>query len=206
MSRFERLCQLGRRVGCANICTCAYMPPEIEALPVTEAYRGSPPLQVRAPNGFNWDAFWGSAVARVVRMARVARRHGQNLIVEDRVGDFVSTSDGVLKLIEDADEPKAGCPPDVAHTHASKEHIDLVIPKLSTHLMYVHLADNDGTHSYHLPAGCGNTDFPAVFRGLRSIHYDGYFNVDYGGVPSEQILTEVTEGRKYFVECSKKFE
>ena len=199
--RFERLCQFTSSVGCDTACICAYMPPEIQGVPGSEAYRGSPPLQVRVPKGFDWDAFWDNAVSRFAAMARVAARHGQSLIIENRVGDFVNTSDGVLKLIEDAGEPNAGCLLDLAHTHATKEHFDLVIPKLIRRLKYVHLADNDGTFPYHLPAGCGNIDFPAVFRSLQAVGYDGYVNVDYGGVPPDRILSEVTQGRRYFGEC-----
>lgn len=198
---FARLCHFTESVNCDNACICAYMPPEIEGVPGTEAYRGSPPLQVRVPEAFNWPAFWDNAVARLAEMARIAARHGQNLIIENRVGDFVSTSDGVLKLIEDAGESNAGCLLDVAHTHATKEHLDLVIPKLKDRLMYVHLADNDSTRSYHLPAGRGNIDFPAVFSSLHAIGYDGYVNVDYGGVPSDEILSEVRAGREYFARC-----
>jgi sugar phosphate isomerase/epimerase len=201
LRRFERLCQFIQNVGCESVCICAYMPPEIEGVAGTEAYRGSPPLQVRVPAGFRWEAFWTNATARLGDMARVAARHGQRLIIENRVGDFVSTSDGVLKLIEDAGEPNVGCLLDLAHAHATKEHFDLIIPKLSKRLMYVHLADNDGSFSYHLPAGRGTIDFPAIFRSLQAVGYDGYVNVDYGGVPSDQILDEVTKGRHYFSQC-----
>ena len=201
LRRFERLCQFIENVRCDAACICAYMPPEIEGVAGTEAYRGSPPLQVRVPKGFRWDIFWTNATARLSDMARVAARHGQKLIIENRVGDFVSTSDGVLKLIEDAGEANAGCLLDLAHAHATKEHFDLVIPKLSKRLMYVHLADNDGSFSYHLPAGRGNIDFPAIFRSLDAVGYDGYVNVDYGGVPADRILDEVTKGRQYFGQC-----
>jgi sugar phosphate isomerase/epimerase len=199
--RFDRLCQFIKDVGCSTVCICAYMPPEIEGVPGSEAYRGSPPLQVRVPSGFQWKPFWDNAVTRFAQMARIAAQSGQRLVIENRIGDFVSTSDGVLHLIEDAGEPNAGCLLDLAHTHAAKEHFDLVIPKLREHLMYVHLADNDGSFSYHLPAGRGNIDFPAVFRNLKAVGYDGYINVDYGGVPPDQILTEVRKGREYFAQC-----
>lgn len=201
MERFERLVRFVNSIGCDTTCICAYMPPEIKGVPGTEAYRGSPPLQVRVPKGFSWDAFWSNAVARFAQMARICARYEQRLIIENRVGDFVSTSDGVLKLIEDAGEPNGGCLLDLAHTHATKEHLDLVIPKLRKRLMYVHLADNDGTFPYHLPAGRGKIDFPAVFRALHAVDYDGYVNVDYGGVPPDQILEEVTKGRDYFARC-----
>src|SRR5207247_443941 len=84
---------------------------------------------------------------------------------------------------------------------ATKEHLDLIIPKLRRRLMYVHLAHNDGTFPNHLPAGGGAIDFPAVFRSLNAIGYSGYVNVDYGGVPADQILADVGRGREYFATC-----
>lgn len=201
LTLYRRYCKFAREVGCDNVCICAYMPPEIEGVAGTEAYRGSPPLQVRVPTGFEWESFWANAVRRLSEMARIAADHGQQLIIENRVGDFVSTSDGVLRLIEDAGEPNAGCLLDLAHCHATKEHFDLVIPKLKKRLMYVHLADNDGSYSYHLPAGRGNIDFPAVFQSLLNAGFDGYANVDYGGVSADEILEEVQRGRLYFAGC-----
>lgn len=201
LRRFERLCQFIQHVDCDTVCICAYIPPEIAGVPGSEAYRGSPPLQVRVPTGFVWESFWENAVGRFAQMARVAARYDQRLVIENRVGDFISTSDGVLRLLEDAAESNAGCLLDLAHTHASKEHFDLVIPKLRKHIMYVHLADNDGSFSYHLPAGRGTIDFPSLFRSLKAIGYDGYVNVDYGGVPANEILGEVQKGRAYFAQC-----
>ena len=64
--------------------------------------------------------------------------------------------------------------------------------------MYVHLADNDGSYSYHLPAGQGNVDFLALFRALKAAGYSGYANVDFGGVPSDQIWEEGKRGREDF--------
>ena len=198
LALYRRYCEFAREVECDNVCICAYMPPEIEGVPGTEAYRGSPPLQVRVPRSFDWPSFWANAAHRLGQMARIAADYGQNLIIENRVGDFVSTSDGVLRLIEDAGEPNAFCLLDLAHCHATKEHFDLVIPKLGKRLAYVHLADNDGSFSYHLPAGRGNIDFQAIFRSLLAIGFEGYANVDYGGVPADQILAEVERGRQLF--------
>jgi len=199
--RFGRLCQFIEDIGCLTVCICAYMPPEIKGVPGSEPYPGGAPLQVRVPAGFMWSHFWDNAVSQFSGMARTAAEHGLQLIIENRVGDFVSTSDGVLKLIEEAGEPNAGCLLDVAHTHATKEHLDLVIAKLAKHLKYVHLADNDGSFPYHLPAGRGSIDFPAIFRALRAVEYKGYMNVDYGGVQPDQIFNEVRNGREYFAKC-----
>ncbi len=201
LERYELLCRFVDDINCEIVCICAYMPKDIQGVPGTETYRGSPPLQVRVPAGFNWPQFWNNAVDRFGRMARIAAKHGQKLVIENRVGDFVNTSDGVLKLIEDAGEDNAGCLLDVAHTNASKEHLALVIPKMKEHLLYVHLADNDGTYPYHLPAGKGKIDFKAIFKSLIDIGYAGFANVDFGGVSAEQIWEEVKRGRVLFEGC-----
>ena len=54
----------------------------------------------------------------------------------------------------------------VAHVHAGKEYLALVIPKLARLIELVHLSDNDGTLAHHYSPGKGNIDFPAVLRSL----------------------------------------
>ncbi|HBY98215.1 MAG: sugar phosphate isomerase/epimerase [Ardenticatenaceae bacterium] len=199
--RFARLCDLAEELDCDTVGICAYVPDEIQKIAGTELYPGSPPLGLRLPPGFEWQVFWENAVSRFRNMCRIAAQHGQRLVIENRVGDWVSTSDGVLRLIEEAGEPNGGALLDLAHTNASKEPLGLVIEKLKPRLMYVHLADNDGTAQYHWPAGRGNIDFPEVFRSLRNAGYDGFANVDFGGVPPDQIWTETGRGREYFEAC-----
>lgn len=200
LQRFGKLTSFIEQVGCDTACICAYMPGEIEMVAGTELYPGSPATQVRVPSGFDWDAFWDNAVARFRQMARIAANRDQRLVIENRVGDFVNTSDGALRLVEDAGEPNGGLLLDIAHMHATKEYYELVVPKMGKRLMYVHLADNDGSASYHLPAGRGNVDFPGLFQTLKATGYTGYTNVDYGGVPSDEIAEEVKRGREYFEE------
>lgn len=204
--RFARLADFVAELGCPTAIICAYMPQEIEKVQGSEVYRGSPPLQVQLPEHFNWERFWENAVKRFANLCRISAARGLGLAIENRVGDFVSTSDGVLNLIREAGEPNSGALLDVAHANATKEPLELVIAKLGSRLMYVHLADNDGTSSLHLPAGQGNIDFMTVFRRLKAIGYDGYVNVDFGGVPSDQIWEEVRRGREYFARCLARVE
>jgi len=196
--RFDLASQYIADIGCHAACICAYMPGEIEMVAGTEVYAGSPATQIRVPRDFDWQVFWDNAVSRFRQMAKIAGGRGQQLIIENRVGDFVNSSDGALKLVEDAGEPNGGLLLDVAHMHASKEYFQLVVPKLGKRLMYVHLADNDGSFSHHLPAGQGNVDFLALFQTLKAAGYSGYTNVDFGGVPPDKIWDEVKRGREYF--------
>jgi len=198
MRRFDLASRFAGDVGCDVACICAYMPKEIEMITGTEIYAGSPATQIRVPPGFDWRAFWDNAVLRFRQMAQSVAARGQRLVIENRVGDFVNTSDGALKLVEDAGEPNGGILLDIAHMYATKEYFELVVPKMGKRLMYVHLADNDGSFSYHLPAGQGNIDFPSLLQALKAAGYDGYTNVDFGGVPPDNIWDEVKRGREYF--------
>ena len=198
LRRFDLASQFISDVGCDTACICAYMPSEIEMIAGTEVYAGSPATQIRVPLGFDWQIFWDNAVTRFRQMAQLAAARGQQLIIENRVGDFVNTSDGALQLVEDAGEPNGGLLLDVAHMHASKEFFELVVPKLGKRLRYIHLADNDGSFSHHLPAGQGNIDFLALYKTLESAGYVGYTNVDFGGVPPEKIWEEAKRGREFF--------
>jgi sugar phosphate isomerase/epimerase len=198
MRRFDLATQFIEEVGCEAACICAYMPKDVEMVAGTEVYKGSPPTQIRVPDSFDWNEFWDNAVNRFRQMAKIAASRGQKLIIENRVGDFFNSSDGALRFVEDAGEPNGGLLLDVAHMHASKEYFQFVVPKLGKRLMYVHLADNDGTVSRHLPAGQGNIDFPALFKTLHLTGYRGYTNVDFGGVPPDEIWEEAQRGREYF--------
>ena len=104
MRRFDIATQLIEEVGCEAACICAYMPKDVEMVAGTEVYRGSPPTQIRVPENFDWNTFWDNAVSRFRQMAKIAASRGQKLIIENRVGDFVNSSDGALKLVEDAGE------------------------------------------------------------------------------------------------------
>jgi sugar phosphate isomerase/epimerase len=199
--RFERLADFIAQLGCTTAIICAYMPQEIEQVKGTEAYRGSPPLRIRLPEGFEWQRFWENTIKRFADLCRIAGARDQRLVIENRVGDFVSSSDGVMALVREAGEPNGGVLLDVAHANATKEPLELVIAKLKKYLMYVHLSDNDGTSSAHMPAGQGNIDFSSLLRRLKEIGYVGFVNVDFGGVPATQIWEEVRKGREYFENC-----
>lgn len=204
--KFTRLASFGKKMNCENLIICAYNPPEIENEPGSEEYQGSPRLNIRLPDNFDWDVFWINAVKTFKGLCKIAAKNDQKLIIENRIGDFISSSDGVLALIEQADEPNGGVLLDVAHANATKESMELIIAKLKNHIMYVHLSDNDGSSSAHMPAGEGNINFLNIFRRLTKIDYSGYANVDFGGVPPNKIWQEVKNGREYFEQCLDKID
>jgi sugar phosphate isomerase/epimerase len=185
------------------VAICGYMPPEIRPQG-TELYVGGPPTSVNVPDNFSWQRFWENAVDMVTQFATIAGRKGLSLIVETRANDVFSSTDAVMKLIVDVEQElsaggetcELGVILDIAHVHAGKEYLALVIPKLGRRIKLVHLSDNDSTQAYHYSPGKGTIDFPAVIKSLKRVDYDGYLIVDTSGVPN--IVDEAVKARDYY--------
>lgn len=192
---FDALTDLIFELGSPMVSICGYMPPEIRPYG-TELYVGGPPTAVSVSDDFSWPRFWSNAVNTVEQCAAIAKRKGLILTVETRANDVFSSTDAVMKLIKETGADNVGIILDVAHVHAGKEYLALVIPKLGNLIKLVHLSDNDGTNAYHHSPGSGIIDFPAVIRDLNRIGFNGYLIVDTSGV--DNIVEEAVRARDYY--------
>ena len=192
---FNVLTDMVVKLGSPLVTICGYIPPEIRPQG-TELYVGGPPTAVSVDDDFSWPEFWHNAVDVVGQCAAIAQDRGLALAIETRANDVFSSTDAVLNLLEESGASNAGVILDVAHVHAGKEYLALVIPKLRERIKLVHLADNDSTQAYHRSPGDGNIDFAAVIRSLQRIGYDGYLVVDTSGV--DDIVAEAVKAKDYY--------
>ncbi|RPI26537.1 MAG: sugar phosphate isomerase/epimerase [Acidobacteria bacterium] len=195
ISDFDAITDLIAELSCPMVAICGYMPPEIRPKG-TELYVGGPPTAVTVGDDFSWPKFWSNAVDLVRRLAETANSKGLTLTVETRANDVFSSTDAVMNLLRESGAKNAGVILDVAHVHAGKEYLALVIPKLDGLIKLVHLSDNDGTNAYHYSPGQGNIDFPAVISSLKRAGFDGFLVVDTAGVPN--IVEEAVRARDYY--------
>ena len=192
---FDALTDLIAQLGSPLVAICGYMPPEIRPQG-TELYVGGPPTAVSVGDDFSWPAFWANAVDVFRRCAEMAAAKGLDLIIETRANDVFSSTDALINLIKESGAKNSGVILDVAHVHAGKEYLALVIPKLGKLIKLVHFSDNDGTMAYHYAPGKGIIDFPAVVRSLKRAGFDGTIIVDISGVPN--IVDEAVRARTLF--------
>jgi sugar phosphate isomerase/epimerase len=192
---FDALTDLIVDLGAPLVTVCGYMPPEIRP-EGTQLYRGGPPTSVRVGDDFSWPHFWQNAVDVIAGCGAIAQRKGLTLLIETRANDVFSSTDAIMNLIRDAGLPNLGVILDVAHVHAGKEYLALVIPKLGKQIKLVHFSDNDGTQAYHYAPGAGTIDFPSVVRSLKRAGFDGTIVVDISGV--DNIVPEAIKARDYF--------
>jgi sugar phosphate isomerase/epimerase len=200
---FDGITDLIVALGSPLVTICGYMPPEIRPQG-TELYVGGPPTAVSVSDDFSWPVFWANAVDVVAQLAAIAGKKGLTLAIETRANDIFSSTDALMNLIREAQAVlkrhdnvcEMGVILDVAHVHAGKEYLGLVVPKLGSLIKLVHFSDNDGTNAYHYSPGQGNIDFKAVVRSLKHVGYDGYIIVDTSGV--ENIVAEAAKARDYY--------
>lgn len=137
------------------------------------------------------------------RCSRIAEEYGLKFVIEPRIGETVSNSDAMLKLIEDVGEDSFGAVLDTGHLHAAKEMLPLSIEKLGNRIIYVHVSDNDGGDNYHWTPGKGTINWDSVFKALRKHNYKGYIAIDVGGHDiRDRLDEEVLEARKFIEQKS----
>lgn len=131
---------------------------------------------------FDWNQQWEVLVENIKWAAQKAKKAGLKLIIEPRVGEIISNTDSMLRLIDAVDEPNLGAILDTGHQYAQKEILPLSILKLNDRLMYLHLSDNDGTKNDHFVPGQGTIDWIGVFEALKKINFKGYAGLDIAKV------------------------
>lgn len=140
--------------------------------------------QVEVDPAFRWDDLWGWLTDSMGACADEADRAGLKLCLEPRVGEIVSNTDALLRLMEAVDSDNFGAVLDTGHLHAQKEILPLSVEKLGSRIQYVHASDNDGQTNQHLAPGKGTVDWDGVFLALKKHAFSGYVAVDVGNVPN----------------------
>src|ERR1043166_6674085 len=141
-------------------------------------------FEVRIPKGFSWARQWAALVDGISRCKRIANRGGLTLLVEPRVGEMVSNTEAMLRLIDAVGAKGFGVGFDTGHQHGQKELLPLSVMKLGKAIKYVHASDNDGRTNAHHAIGDGAIDWPGVFEALRRVGFAGWVGVDVGQVPN----------------------
>lgn len=183
--------------GARTVHVCSFTPPVefLGAQPYVGGIAFRQEYRVRMADDFDFAQTWAILAESVQRCADIAKEEGLDLIIEPRVGETVSGTDSMLRLMDRVARPNFKANFDCAHLQAQKELLPLSARKLSGRIAGVHVADNDGGDNRHLMPGDGTIDFESVFLELHRQGYDGPIGVDLGSLPNL--------GKQY-AECARK--
>jgi len=182
---FKRAIEIAQFFDCATIQGDSFTP--------LLRFRGDAPYQESISYGkhfsvevdpkFDWKRQWDAMVESFSFFTTAAKKAGLRFCVEPRVGELLSNTDAILRMMDAVGDANFGAVLDTAHLNAQKEILALSVEKLGKRIFYVHAADNEGRVNDHLAAGRGTVDWDGVFQGLKKHAFSGYLAVDVGMVP-----------------------
>jgi sugar phosphate isomerase/epimerase len=184
-AHFATALELAQFFGCATIQIDSYTPPLrfLGDQPYKQMLDYGIEFRVAVDPAFSWDAQWQVLVEVFQRCAAMARQAGLPFCLEPRVGEMISNTDALLRLMDHVGDDNFGAVLDTAHQHAQKEILPLSVEKLGRRIMYLHVADNDGKVNEHKALGEGTVDWRGIFTALKKHGFDGYVAIDIGRLP-----------------------
>jgi sugar phosphate isomerase/epimerase len=192
--------------GCETVQTISATPPLtfVGNVPYKDGLAYGQRYQVKVDPDFRWDDVWGWLTDSIGACADEADRAGLRLCMEPRVGEIISNTDALLRLLEAVDSDNFGAVLDTGHLNAQKEILPLSVEKLAGRIHYVHASDNDGLTNQHLAPGKGTVDWAGVFLALKKHEFSGYVAVDVGNVPS--LDAAYAESKSFLEDLAKRLE
>ncbi len=186
---FKRAIEIAKLFNCATIQGDSFTPPL--------KFRGDSPYKESISYGkhftvevdpkFKWQRQWDAMVESFSFFTKEAKKAKLPFCVEPRVGELLSNTDAILRMMDEVNDQNFGAVLDTAHQNAQKEILALSVEKLGKRIFYVHAADNDGRVNDHYAAGRGTVDWDGVFQGLKKHKFSGYIAVDVGMVPDLDV-------------------
>ena len=182
---FKRGIEIANLFKCATIQGASYSPPL--------KFRGDSPYKenvsfnkqfaVEVDPKFKWERQWDAMVESYTFFTKEAKKAKLKFCVEPRVGELLSNTDAILRMMDEVGDDHFGAVLDTAHLNAQKEILALSVEKLGKRIFYVHASDNDGKVNEHVATGRGTVDWDGIFQGLKKHKFSGYLAIDVGMVP-----------------------
>ena len=153
---------------------------------------------------YSWEKEWNILVEMFKICCEKLQKTDMKLIIEPRVGERVSNTDAILRLMDNVSCPNFFAILETAHMNAQKELIPLSVEKMGKKIFIVHVADNDSLTNAHNKVGDGTIDWEATLKALKKYDFKGYFAIDIKPHNIENIKREYIESRVFLEELGKK--
>jgi D-psicose/D-tagatose/L-ribulose 3-epimerase len=119
---------------------------------------------------------WDRAVSNLRKVCRRAGEFGLDLAIETLnrfETDLINTSEDLMRLIGDINEPQAKAVLDGFHLNIEEPDLESAIRRVGNKLIHVQVSEN-----YRGTPGTGQTNWAAWKRGLEAINYRGTISIE----------------------------
>ncbi|GLR19822.1 sugar phosphate isomerase/epimerase family protein [Portibacter lacus] len=184
---FRKGCEMAQALGSKGVLDNGPLPPWIfpDDIPVARHYDAEVLGKARISEHIDWDVYWKGLVATMQELCDIAADHGLTYQIHPADGVLASNTDGFLYLAEHVNRSNLRFNFDTANLFVRKENLQLALLRLSKYIDYIHISDNRGHRTEHLPIGKGSIEWDTFFKTLKQANFDGLIGIDVGGSESE---------------------
>ena len=142
---------------------------------------------------WDWAGEYAVVVEGFAKAAEIAGRAGLKVAVEPHPYRWVSSGQGMLRLIERTGAPNLGLNFDPSHLFPAGDMPHYVILQLGTRIFNTHFSDNEGHTNAHWRPGRGKIDWTAIFAALKAVGYVGVITLELEDAPGASHWTHFRE-------------
>ncbi len=147
---------------------------------------------------WNWAAEYEAVVDGFARACEIAAGAGLNVAIEPHPYRWVSSGQGMLRLIERTGAKNLGLNFDPSHLFPAGDMPHYVVLALGDRIFNTHFSDNEGHTNAHWRPGRGKIDWKAIFAALETIGYSGPITLELEDAPGASHWTHFREATPEF--------
>ncbi len=151
--------------------------PRLMSRPVTQEWI------VKVPRGLDWTQNYDDYVDSLRQCADVAAKAGLRHALEPHPFRWLSSAQGMLRLIERTGAGNLGLNLDPSHLFPSGEIPHFTVYMVGNKVFHTHFSDNDAQTNAHWRPGKGKVDWRATLLSLKDVGYDGVISIELEDVP-----------------------
>jgi sugar phosphate isomerase/epimerase len=140
---------------------------------------------------WDWPGEYQVVVDGFARACEVAAKAGLRVAIEPHPYRWVSSGQGMLRLIERTGAENLGFNFDPSHIFPAGDMPHYVVLALGKRIFNTHFSDNEGHTNAHWRPGRGKIDWKAVFAALATIGYSGPITLELEDAPGASHWTHM---------------
>jgi sugar phosphate isomerase/epimerase len=142
---------------------------------------------------WDWGGEYEVVVAGFAQACEIAAKAGLKIAIEPHPYRWVSSAQGILRLIERTGAPNLGFNFDPSHLFPAGDMPHYDVLQVGKRVFNTHFSDNEGHTNAHWRPGRGKIDWTAVFAALKAIGYVGVITLELEDAPGASHWTHFRE-------------
>ncbi len=212
LDAYKRGVELAARIGAPIVTSMTPYPFQSDIKPILQRPTAQEWSAVVKPE-WDWAEEYEVVVEGFAAACAIAADAGLRVAIEPHPYRWVSSGQGMLRLIERTGAPNLGLNFDPSHLFPAGDMPHYVVLQLRDRIYNTHFSDNEGHTNAHWRPGRGKIDWKAIFAALKAIGYSGPITLELEDAPGASHWThfreatpefdsEMKRGIRYLRECA----